>query len=64
MRFFLSIVLLMFFSAVGYGQESTQKIGDSYFHSDGSSSQKIGNTTFHSDGSSSQRIGNTTYHWE
>ena len=47
----------------------TQKIGNTYFHDNGTSTQKIGNTYFHSNGTSSQKIGNTMfgksmYGWE
>lgn len=52
---------LLMFSIGLYGYDSTTKIGNSYFHSDGTSSTKIGGSTFHSDGTSSTQIGNSTF---
>jgi hypothetical protein len=40
---------------------STNKIGNTYFHSNGTSTTKIGNTYFHSDGTSTNKIGNTYF---
>ena len=45
-------------SSLVFSQNST-KIGNTYYHSDGTSSSTIGNTTYHSDGTSSSKIGNT-----
>ena len=40
---------------------SSTKLGNTYYHSDGSTSTTLGNTTYHSDGSSSTQLGNTLY---
>ena len=47
-------------SSLVFSQTST-KIGNTYYHSDGTSSSKIGNTIYNSDGSSGSKIGNTIY---
>ena len=49
------------FSTVS-AQSTTQKIGNTYYHSDGSTTQKIGNTYYNSNGRTTQKIGNTYYH--
>ena len=40
----------------------SQKVGNTYFNSNGSSTQKVGNTYFHSNGSTTQKVGNTFFH--
>jgi hypothetical protein len=42
---------------------SSNTVGNTTYHSDGSTSSNYGgNTTYHSDGSTSRQSGNTTYH--
>jgi len=43
-------------------QAGTRKIGNTYYHDNGTSSRQIGKTTYHSNGTNSRQIGNTTYH--
>ena len=42
-------------------QSSTNRLGNTYYHSDGSSTNLLGNTYYNSDGSSTNRLGNTYY---
>jgi hypothetical protein len=48
-------------SLVSRSSGSTRKLGNSYYHSDGSYSRRLGNSFYHSDGSSSRVLGNSIY---
>ena len=52
----LLVVLFTFISA-----ETTQKVGSTYFHSNGNMTQKIGNTYFNNNGTSTRKVGNTFF---
>lgn len=46
----------------GSDGSTMQRVGNTMFHSDGTSYNRIGNTVFGSDGSTIQNIGNTSFH--
>jgi hypothetical protein len=58
-KFVIGVLLIVTTNVFGY--DSTTKVGNTYFHSDGTSSTTVGNTTFHSNGTSSTTIGNSTF---
>lgn len=58
-KLILGVLLVVTTNLFGY--DSTTKIGDTYFHNDGTSSTTIGNSTFHSNGTSSTTIGSSTF---
>ena len=41
---------------------TAQRIGDATFYSDGTTAQRIGDSTFYSDGTTAQRIGDATFY--
>lgn len=55
------LVALVLMGVNGFADGYTTKIGNSYFHSDGTSTTQIGKSAFHSDGTSSNTIGNSTF---
>jgi len=61
------IISIMTVSLIAIGttllaQSNSRLLGNTYYHSDGSSSRLLGNSTYNSDGSSSRLLGNTYYH--
>ena len=53
------VVTMMF--GLCFGQSYTEKIGDTYFHSNGGYTEKIGDTYFDSNGGYTDKIGDTYF---
>ena len=58
----MKLMIIAVFSLTFVLGQTTTKIGNTYWHSNGTSSTKIGGTTWNSDGSSSTKTGNTYWH--
>jgi hypothetical protein len=61
----LIILAFVFFvlSSIAQSQDYTTRIGNTFFHSDGSFTTKVGSTFFHSNGDTSVRAGSTIFHY-